>query len=60
MNDYGGTHLYGSDWLADSRDNILKRKELNAEIKLHCNHESELTHCIMIYKMRNITNEKGN
>ena len=46
--------------MVNSCDNILNTKELNAEILLHCNHESELTHCTMIYKMRIITNEQGN
>ena len=43
----------------DSHDNNLNTKELNAEILLQCNHESELTHCTMISIMRNITNEKA-
>ena len=60
MNDYKDKYLYGSNWLADSRDNIGNKMTMNAKIKLHINHESELIHCIMIYIMRNITNKTSN
>ena len=36
-------YLYASDWVVNSRNNIWNTKELNAEILLHCNHESSDT-----------------